>query len=164
MWLKVKQAGQTVGFGLCFHLPGFHLGTGCLSSHLDLFLFSFDFLPTRTSRPQAFVGVTKPWTRGPRQNWTLSIDEWDRVLAFCQEQDACLGKAQRCVRSPSDVIFGGPVVPYSPFWGEGSCTKIGYRKDIKYPYSNLSTGPNQKAQLLRQWTQSFPVLKLGRAF
>ncbi|CAJ1398099.1 unnamed protein product [Effrenium voratum] len=24
------------------------------------------------------------------QNWTLSIDEWDRVLAFCQEQDAYL--------------------------------------------------------------------------
>ena len=26
-WLKIKQEGQTAGFGPCFHLPGFHFGT-----------------------------------------------------------------------------------------------------------------------------------------
>ena len=31
MWLKIKQEGQTAGFGPCFHLPGFHVGTGFLS-------------------------------------------------------------------------------------------------------------------------------------
>ena len=37
MWLKIKQEGQTAGFGPCFHLPGQPiLGTGFLShSHLD---------------------------------------------------------------------------------------------------------------------------------
>ena len=35
VWLKMKQAGQTAGFGPCFHLPGFHFGNGFLShSHL----------------------------------------------------------------------------------------------------------------------------------
>ena len=28
LWLKIKRSeGQTAGFGPCFHLPGFHLGT-----------------------------------------------------------------------------------------------------------------------------------------
>ena len=31
VWLKIKQEGQTAGFGPCFHLPGFHFGTGFLS-------------------------------------------------------------------------------------------------------------------------------------
>ena len=32
MWLKIRQEGQTAGFGPCFHLPiGFHFGTGFLS-------------------------------------------------------------------------------------------------------------------------------------
>ena len=31
VWLKIKQEGQTAGFGPCFHLPGFHFGTGLLS-------------------------------------------------------------------------------------------------------------------------------------
>ena len=31
VWLKIKQGGQTAGFGPCFHLPGFHFGTGFLS-------------------------------------------------------------------------------------------------------------------------------------
>ena len=31
MWLKIKQEGQTAGFGPCFHLPGFHFGTVFLS-------------------------------------------------------------------------------------------------------------------------------------
>ena len=37
---------------------------------------------------------------------------------------------------------GSPVVPFlTPFFGEGSPTKIDYRrKKGKYPYSNLSTG------------------------
>ena len=26
VWLKMKQEGQTAGFGLCFYLPGFHFG------------------------------------------------------------------------------------------------------------------------------------------
>ena len=24
VWLKIKDLGQTAGFGPCFHLPGFH--------------------------------------------------------------------------------------------------------------------------------------------
>ena len=29
VWLKIKRSeGQTAGFCLCFHLPGFHFGTG----------------------------------------------------------------------------------------------------------------------------------------
>ena len=31
VWLKIKQEGQTAGFGPCFHLPGFPFGTGFLS-------------------------------------------------------------------------------------------------------------------------------------
>ena len=31
VWLKIKQEGQTAGFGPCFHLPGFHFGTGFVS-------------------------------------------------------------------------------------------------------------------------------------
>ena len=31
LWLKIKQQGQTAGVGPCFHLPGFHFGTGLLS-------------------------------------------------------------------------------------------------------------------------------------
>ena len=31
VWLKSKQEGPTAGFGPCFHLPGFHFGTGFLS-------------------------------------------------------------------------------------------------------------------------------------
>ena len=31
MWLKIKLEGQTAGFGPCFHLTGFHVGTGFLS-------------------------------------------------------------------------------------------------------------------------------------
>ena len=34
VWLKIKQEGQTAGFGPCFHLPGFHFGTGFLSHSL----------------------------------------------------------------------------------------------------------------------------------
>ena len=30
VWLKIQQ-GQTAGVGPCFHLPGFHCGTGFLS-------------------------------------------------------------------------------------------------------------------------------------
>ena len=30
-WLKIKQEGQTAGFGPCFHLPGFQFGIGFLS-------------------------------------------------------------------------------------------------------------------------------------
>ena len=37
--------------------------------------------------------------------------------------------------------LGPPVVPFYPFFGEGSPTKIDYRKKgTGYPYSNLSTG------------------------
>ena len=36
--------------------------------------------------------------------------------------------------------LGPPVVPFlNPFWGEGSPTKIDYRKK-GYPFSSLSTG------------------------
>ena len=36
VWLKIKQEGQTAGFGPCFHLPGFQFGTGFLShSHSE---------------------------------------------------------------------------------------------------------------------------------
>ena len=35
--------------------------------------------------------------------------------------------------------LGPPVAPFYPFFGEGSPTKIDYRKN-KYPYSILSTG------------------------
>ena len=31
LWLKIQELGQTAGFGPCFHLPGFHFGTGFLS-------------------------------------------------------------------------------------------------------------------------------------
>ena len=34
VWLKIKQEGPTAGLGpcfQCFHLPGFHFGTGVLS-------------------------------------------------------------------------------------------------------------------------------------
>ena len=31
VWLKIKLEGRTAGFGPCFHLPGFHFGTGFLS-------------------------------------------------------------------------------------------------------------------------------------
>ena len=31
VWLNIEQEGQTAGFGPCFHLPGFHFGTGFLS-------------------------------------------------------------------------------------------------------------------------------------
>ena len=38
VWLKINQEGQTAGFGSCFHLPGFHFGTGFLShSHIMFF-------------------------------------------------------------------------------------------------------------------------------
>ena len=37
VWLKMNQEGQTAGSGPCFHLPGFHFGTGFLShSHMIL--------------------------------------------------------------------------------------------------------------------------------
>ena len=39
----------------------------------------------------------------------------------------------------SKKCLGPPVVPFYPFLGEGSPTKIDYRKK-GYPYSNLSTG------------------------
>ena len=31
VWLKIKQGGGLRRFGPCFHLPGFHFGTGFLS-------------------------------------------------------------------------------------------------------------------------------------
>ena len=37
------------------------------------------------------------------------------------------------------TLLGPPVVPFYPFFGEGSPTTIVYRKN-GYPYSNLSTG------------------------
>ena len=36
--LKIKQEGQTAGFGPCFHLPGFHFGPGFLSHSHNRFL------------------------------------------------------------------------------------------------------------------------------
>ena len=54
-------------------------------------------------------------------------------------------------------MLGPPVVPFlTPFFGEGSPTKIDYRKG--YPYSNLSTGgpscgcmPSYLGQWLLLW-------------
>ena len=45
-------------------------------------------------------------------------------------------------RKPSTFEFclGFAVVPFYPFLGEGSPTKIDYRQKIGYPYSNLSAG------------------------
>ena len=40
----------------------------------------------------------------------------------------------------SGISSRSPVVPFYPFWGEGSPTKTDYREKIWYPYSNLSTG------------------------
>ena len=37
------------------------------------------------------------------------------------------------------IYLGPPVVPFYPFWGEGSPTKIDHTKK-GYPYSSLSTG------------------------
>ena len=37
------------------------------------------------------------------------------------------------------LLLGPPVVPFYPFLGEGSPTKIDYRRNIGYLYSNLST-------------------------
>ena len=43
------------------------------------------------------------------------------------------------------IRLGPPVVPFYPFWGEGSPTKIDYRKKWD-PYSNLSTGGPGRAK------------------
>ena len=40
------------------------------------------------------------------------------------------------------------IVPFYPFFGEGSPTKIDYYRKTVYPYSNLSTGGPWKIQSL----------------
>ena len=60
MWLKVKQEGQTAGFGPCSHLPGFHFGTGCLSrSQMGM---------GKIAPPGYEPQVCRPWFQLPRQS------------------------------------------------------------------------------------------------
>ena len=54
-------------------------------------------------------------------------------------------------------LLGPPVVPFYPFLGEGSPTKIDYRKK-GYPYVNLSTkGPSLCTNLLDDVNPQFPA-------
>ena len=53
-WLKIKQEGQTAGFGPCFQLPGFRFDTGFLShSHIAI------KNPRRTNESQSRPGIKK---------------------------------------------------------------------------------------------------------
>ena len=56
-----------------------------------------------------------------------------------QSRQAGFGFASKTKRWPQ-ALLGPPVVPLCPFLGEGSHTKIDYRKNIGYCYFTLSTG------------------------
>ena len=47
-----------------------------------------------------------------------------------------------------DAVLGPPVVPFYPFLGEGSPTKIDCRKNRVPTYSNLSKAPNIRSRSL----------------
>ena len=49
-------------------------------------------------------------------------------------------------------------MPFYPFFGEGSPTKIDYRKNKGYPYSNLSTGGPRS--ILKQDTNETPAFRV----
>ena len=50
-------------------------------------------------------------------------------------------------RSHVKTRLGPPVVPFYPFFGEGSPTKIDYRIKLVPSYSNLSTGGPRKPEV-----------------
>ena len=60
--------------------------------------------------------------------------------------------------------LGPPVVPFYPFWGECSPTKVDYRKKIGYPYSTLSTGGPSRGRCsarVRKRSASLVLLKVA---
>ena len=73
----------------------------------------------------------------PRTN--LGISRLDVEFA------KCLARIVTHLGTSNHQWLGPPVVPFYPFWGEGSPTNINHRKKRKekktrYPYSDLSTG------------------------
>ena len=66
VWLKIKQEGQTAGVGPCFHLPGFHFGTGFLShSHISALPGWAKLKQLRWRTSNSFLGrglLSKNWT------------------------------------------------------------------------------------------------------
>ena len=64
VWLKIQE-GQTAGFGPYVHLPGFHFGTGFLSSHMG-YVGHFGQAMS-ASEQQMHVGSTK--NRGVHGAW-----------------------------------------------------------------------------------------------
>ena len=126
MWLKIKQEGQTAGFGPCFHLPiGFHFGTGFLShSHILLpiarfFGWGFGLCHsenTTRSTKGGQLGFAGEQLEEPEKailaKSLLALREWEQVLLN-----------ESSSRSPSNWC------PFTvSFFWEGSPTKIDYRQ------------------------------------
>ena len=70
-WLKTKQEGQTAGFGPCFHLPGFHVGTGFLS-HGQIAHFSKGVFTMDPNAPPPLVLGTRVETLAEPKLWWIT--------------------------------------------------------------------------------------------
>ena len=92
--------------------------------------------------------------------WSLMIDcmntrsQWLVLLA-----GSAWGKEETAARLINERL-GPPVEPFYPFSGEGSPTKIDYRKK-GYPYSNLSTGgPRRTSRMLSDFPGGSMVVRI----
>ena len=71
LWLKIKQEGQTAGFGPCFHLPGFHFGTG---------FWSHSHVGTSTCGPRGLFTFQELWMGAKSINRT-TWRPWSKPLS-----------------------------------------------------------------------------------
>ena len=100
---------------------------------------------TKMSRAGTSLGSRKLQSTGYAQHLRELTDPVSNKLTKICVCASCFKGA--AVQGNQLGAGGPPVVPFDPFLGEGSPTKIDYRKSW-YPYSNLSTGGARQAKTL----------------
>ena len=91
-----------------------------------ILVFSFAYQPPGGPNP---ILIHTVFTRKPKETTQFGESTILRQAHVSVSQN----------RGSPRQLLGPPVVPFYPFWGEGSPTKIDCRKK-GYPYSKLSTG------------------------